>query len=168
MKCLLAPFMAALTLLAVPVEARADSRAYGALYLHSWHLGTDALNDDTPGIAFGRRWAKKAGWEIHLEGGVFYNSYEEVSPIALGGLSRTLTGIGPGELRLGASVGVARYLEQSKYLEDAYGLPNVEGFIPIVAGTLSYRWSEIDLRVTTVPPDAGVDAIFNLSIARAF
>jgi hypothetical protein len=149
--------------------AKADTETYGALYLHSWHLGTTELNDVTPGLSFGRRWARDtSSLEFHAEAGVFYNSYEEISPLALFGLSWAVAAWGPGDLRLGSSVGAARYVEQSKRLKASHGIPNANGFLPIIAGTLSYRWDETDIRITTVPPGEGVDAIFNLSIARTF
>ncbi|MGR3626431.1 MAG: hypothetical protein ACU0A0_09100 [Limimaricola sp.] len=168
MNSLFAPALAAL-LAMLPASAMADPVSYGAAYIHSWHVGTDSLNDNTPGLAFGRRWVPEAGRvEYHLEGGVFWNSYEEVSPILLGGVSWLLAEAGPGALRLGGSVGTARYEAQSRRLEEAYGIPNLAGFVPIVALTATWRMGATDIRLSTLPPDTGVDAIFNLSVARSF
>jgi len=153
--------------LALP--ASAETANYGVAYLGSWHIGADELNNVNPGLGLGRRWAaRREGIEFHLEGGVFFNSYEEVSPLLLGGASMQVAEIGPGSLRLGASLGVARYEALADYLEESYGIPNVEGFIPIGALTAYYRWGDMDVRLTTVPPGEGVDAILNLSVARSF
>lgn len=161
--------LAALFLSTIAASASAEPVTYGAAYIHSWHIGSDALNDNTPGLAIGRRWPSAVtSFERHVEGGVFWNSYEEISPILLGGVSWQVAEIGPGALRLGASAGTARYEEQSKRLEDAYGIPNFGGFIPIVAVTVTYRMGATDIRLTTVPPDTDVTAIFNLSVAREF
>lgn len=149
--------------------AVAEPVDYAVGYLHSWHIGPAELNDKTPGIGFGWRWAAaRPGIEYHLEGGVFWNSYEETSPLGLAGASMRLAEVGRGELRVGASVGIARYELLSEQLEDTYGIPNVGGFIPIGALTATYRWGATDLRLTTVPPGEGVDAILNLSVGRAF
>jgi hypothetical protein len=161
--------LAALILSTIAASASAEPVTYGAAYLHSWHIGTDELNDNTPGLAIGRRWPSKAGSrELHVEGGVFWNSYEEIALILQGGVSWQLAEIGPGALRLGASAGTARYEEQSKRLEDAYGIPNLGGFIPIVAVTATYRVGATGIRLTSVPPDTDVTAIFNLSVAHEF
>lgn len=161
--------LAAIAISLIAAPALAEPATYGAAYLHSWHIGTDKLNDNTPGLALGRRWPSTgSSFEHHVEGGVFWNSYEEISPILLGGVSWQLAEIGPGALRFGGSAGTARYEEQSKRLEDAYGIPNLGGFIPIIAVTASYRVGRTDLRITAVPPDVDVDAILNLSVAHEF
>jgi hypothetical protein len=163
----ISPICLAVALTVAP--AAAEPVDYGVAYLHSWHIGPADLNDNTPGIGFGRRWqAQRPALEYHLEGGVFWNSYEEVSPLVLAGLTMQVAEIGPGSLRAGASLGVARYADLSVELEEIYGIPNIEGFIPIAALTASYRVNAYDVRLTTVPPGADVDAIFNLSVARAF
>lgn len=161
--------LAAIALSTIAAPALAEPVTYGAAYLHSWHIGNGELNDTTPGVTLGRRWPSvETSREYHAEGGVFWNSYEEISPILLGGVSWQLAEIGPGALRLGASAGTARYEEQSKRLEDAYGIPNLGGFIPIVAVTATYRVGATDIRLTSVPPDTDVTAIFNLSVAHEF
>ena len=161
--------LAAIALSTIAAPAQAEPVSYGAAYIRSWHIGSDALNNTTPGLAIGRRWPSAVtSFEHHVEGGVFWNSYEEVSPILLGGVSWQVAEIGFGALRLGGSVGTARYEEQSKYLEEVYGIPNIGGFIPIVALTASYRVGRTDIRLTTVPPDTGVTAILNLSVVREF
>lgn len=163
------PGLAALIFMTIAAPVAAEPVTYGAAYLHSWHIGTDELNDNTPGLALGRRWTSATtNLEHHVEGGVFWNSYEEISPILLGGVSWQLAEIGPGALRFGGSAGTARYEEQSMRLKDAYGVPNLGGFIPIVAVNASYRVGRTDLRITAVPPDVDVDAILNLSVAHEF
>lgn len=162
---------AALLILAAalaPCPAAAAER-YVAAILASWHIGDDSLNDVTPGIALGWRWAA-ARWpvEYHVEGGVFYNSYEEVSPLLIAGVSGRVARLGAGELRLGASAGIARYEALSADLEDRYGIPNVDGYIPIALATAEYRLRDTSVRLTAAPPGEGVTAILNLSLARRF
>ncbi|SDF31574.1 hypothetical protein [Limimaricola pyoseonensis] len=153
----------------LPGSAAAQAVDYGAVYLRSWHLGTDTLNDATPGLAFGRRWAAgESGRELHLEGGVFLNSYDEISPLLLGGVSWPFAEAGPGTLRIGASLGAARYESRARQLRADYAIPDLGGFLPLAALSASYRIGRTDLRLTTVPPGEGVTAVFNFSLSRAF
>lgn len=156
----------ALTLLAAP--AAAGERYLGA-FAATWHVGTDALNGFNPGVTYGRRWdAWAPGVEWHLEGGVFFNSYEEVSPIVMGGLSTAVATLPRGTLRAGLSVGTAYYEELSAVLEDDFGVPSVGGFIPLVAASLAWRTETLEYRLTTLPPGGEVDAVVNLSFAIPF
>jgi hypothetical protein len=158
--------LAALTAAALP--AAADERYLG-VYLGTWHVGTDDLNGVNPGLTYGRRWdAFAPGVEWHLEGGVFYNSYEEVSPIVLGGLSTEIAQLRYGTLRAGLSVGTAYYGELSSTLEDDFGVPNLGGFIPLVAASLAYRREAFEVRLNALPPGGVADAVLNLSLAVPF
>ncbi len=157
-----------LMLLTGPLAAQ---ERFGALILGSQHFGDGgALNDFNPGLALGWRWSGIRGLEQSVEGGVFYNSYEEVSPFVLYGLSAEVARPTPDwSLRAGAFAGIALYEDLSEILEDDYGLPNVEGFIPIAGVTGIARWRDTtDVRLTLVPPGADVDLIVNLSLARRF
>ena len=144
--------------------------AYVAFLAGSWHVGNDDLNNVTPGITFGRRGAMPQGPDIewHVEGGVFFNSYREVAPILLAGLSRDVGAFGPGRLRLGASVGTAYYRALSRDLKADYGIPNLGGFIPVVAATAALRLDTTDIRLSVVPPGEDTIAIFNLSLSQRF
>lgn len=155
---------------AVAQEVAQEPASYVAFLAGSWHVGNDDLNNVTPGITFGRRGPLPQGpaTEWHVEGGVFFNSYREVSPILLTGLSRDMGGLGPGRLRLGASVGTAYYRALSRDLKTDYGIPNLGGFIPVVAVTAAWRLDDTDIRISTVPPGEDTLAIFNLSVARRF
>lgn len=147
-----------------------DSAAYVAFLAGSWHVGNDDLNNVTPGITLGRRGPAQArpDFEWHVEGGVFFNSYREVSPLLLSGVSRDVGALGPGRLRLGASVGTAYYRKLSRDLQADYGIPNLGGFIPIVAATAALRIDQMDVRLSVVPPGENTDAIFNLSLSQPF
>lgn len=159
---------AILAALALPATASAD-QYYAGVFIGSEHVGNDNLNDVNPGLSFGHRWSKSGSpVEYHVEGGVFYNSYEEVSPILMAGVSTRLIEAGRGEFRVGASIGAAYYEELSQQLEDNYGIPNAGGFIPIVALTAAYRIDNTDIRLTTVPPDTDTKAVVNLSVAFGF
>ncbi|PWR02618.1 hypothetical protein DKT77_10550 [Meridianimarinicoccus roseus] len=155
-----------------PAAAQPADR-YVAFMAGSWHVGNADLNNVTPGITFGRR-APLAGvaalpdTEWHVEGGVFLNSYLEVAPLLLGGVSAEVAAGRIGRLRLGASVGTAYYRELSRSLKSDYGIPNANGFIPIVAATAALRKGHSDLRLSVVPPGEDTVAIFNLSLARRF
>ncbi len=142
---------------------------YIGLFIASQHFGNDELNNLTPGLTLGRRWQKNdSGLELFVEGGIFYNSYDEVSPLVVAGISTRLFAIAGGELRIGASAGTAYYDELSESLEDEYGIPNLGGFIPIVSLTTSWRKENIEYRLTLVPPDTDTTAIVNASITFAF
>ncbi|WP_299814187.1 hypothetical protein [uncultured Jannaschia sp.] len=159
----------ALALLALPVPASAGERYLGII-LGSEHFGSDAYNDINPGLTLGSRWPLERGLtEAHAEAGVFYNSYEEVSPIAVVGLSRQVARLGPGAVRIGGSVGLAYYKELSEILEDRHGIPNVGGFIPMgfVSGT--YRTDRVEVRLNVLPyMSDDVDSVLNLSLAIPF
>lgn len=149
---------------------------YVAVLAGTWHIGNDELNNATPGITLGQRgpldWPEVGldwpGLEWHLEGGAFYNSYYEISPILLGGLSADLGTLGKGQIRVGASVGTAYYRELSVTLKERYDLPNIGGFIPMAALTGAYRLGGTDIRLTMVPPGRDSIAIINLSLAQRF
>jgi hypothetical protein len=160
--------IAAMAWITAAIPSSADEM-YIATFIGSQHLGDDTLNNINPGVTFGKRWASRSPkLEYHLEAGVFYNSYEEISPIGLAGISYEVLEIGPGAVRLGLSAGTAYYGELSRDLKEAYGLPNVKGFIPIAAATASYRVGNTEIRITSVPPGGDVAAIFNLSVSQAF
>ncbi|WP_316016000.1 hypothetical protein [Roseobacter sp. HKCCA0434] len=153
--------------LASPLMAQ---ERYLTLFVGSEHFGDDTLNNFNPGLGIGWRSDGPWGLEQAYEFGVFYNSYEEVAPIGIYSLSAEVAR--PSEdisLRAGGFVGAAYYDALSEVLEDQYGLPNIGGVIPIlgVSGALRYR-DTTDMRLTLVPPGAGVDAIVNLSLARRF
>lgn len=162
-------FAVALAFAAAPAAA-GDPAGYVAFLAGSWHVGNDALNNVTPGITFGRRGPVPRGRETewHVEGGVFFNSYREVAPILLGGLSRDAGALGRGRLRLGASLGTAYYRKLSRDLKADYDIPNLGGVIPVVAVTAAWRLDATDIRLSAVPPGRDTLAIFNLSVARRF
>jgi hypothetical protein len=162
--------MSALTAAAGPLTPTGDTEDYVAFVLQSAHLGNDnSLNDNTPGLTYGRRYKLHAdGVEGFVEGGVFYNSYEEVAPILIGGYSTRAAQIGKGEMRVGGFAGIGYYKKLGQKLNEKHGLPYFEGFIPIVGLTASYRQGAHELRLTTVPAGGELDAIFNLSYAFAF
>ncbi|WP_027234169.1 hypothetical protein [Leisingera caerulea] len=142
---------------------------YLGVIIGSEHFGNDSLNDFNPGLTLGKRWdARWDSGEYHVEGGVFYNSYEEASPLLLAGVSTRLVRAGRGEIRVGASAGIAYYDELSGSLKDRYGLPSVGGFIPVAVLGASYRISPVEIRLTTLPPDTDTEAVLNLSIAFDF
>ncbi len=153
-----------------PAFAQAqDSQRYAALILGSVHFGVD-LNDFNPGLLIGHRWQRgEGGFEYHLEGGVFYNSYEEVAPILMGGVSYQLAELGSFNLRGGVSAGTGYYGALAPTLERDYGIPNVEGFIPLVAASLALRDTRrpVEYRLTALPGDAGT-GVLNLSVAFDF
>lgn len=150
--------------------AAQEPASYVAFLAGSWHVGNDDLNNVTPGITFGQRGPLPQAPDIewHVEGGVFFNSYREVSPILLAGVSRDVGAVGPGRLRLGASAGTAYYRALSRDLKDDYGIPNLGGFIPVVAATAALRVDTMDIRVSVVPPGENTIAIFNLSLSQPF
>lgn len=159
--------MLCLALAAAP--AAAEPETYMGVVLGSRHFGGTGFNDVNPGLTWGRRWPVGAGrWERHVEAGVFYNSYREVSPIAVAGLSTRVARVGPGEVRVGLSVGTAYYEDLSRQLERDYGVPNVAGFIPIGLATVTYRLDRAEWRLSLLPVQDDVDAVVNLSVAVPF
>lgn len=142
---------------------------YLGIILSSYHFGTNELNNFTPGITLGKRFQKPSSrWEYQIEGGVFYNSYEEISPILLGGISTHMFDFAEGEFRIGAGVGTAYYERISGTLKDKLGLPNLGGFIPIVSLTASYRRDQTEYRLTTIPPGDASSFILNASVTFTF
>lgn len=160
----------ALAFAALPAQAQ-DAHRYGAVVLGSVHFGVD-LNDVNPGLLIGSRWAQgDTGLEYHLEGGVFYNSYEEVAPIVMAGVSHRLAQTGRFDLRGGASFGTAYYGTLAPALEANYGIPNVEGFIPLVAASLSLRDTRapVEYRFTALPGETATGiGVINLSVGFEF
>ncbi len=160
----------AMALSAVGPAYAQDAQRYLSVVLGSAHFGAD-LNGVNPGLLVGTRWpAESGGLEYHLEGGVFYNSYEEVSPILMVGASHHLATLGRVDLRGGLSVGTGYYAELAPILERDYGIPNIQGFIPLAAATLSLRDTRnetVEYRLTALPGDAGI-GVLNLSIAFDF
>lgn len=150
-----------------------DPQNYFALVLRSGHFGAktqeaEDLNDNTPGITVGRRYPTATpGVEKFVEGGIFYNSYKEVSPVLFGGYSTSLFNIAKTEVRIGVFAGVGYYRQLGKDLHANYGLPYLKGFIPIAGLTASFRMDDHELRLTTVPAD-NLDTILNLSYAVQF
>ncbi|MEX3014419.1 hypothetical protein [Gymnodinialimonas hymeniacidonis] len=149
-----------------PVKAQ---DRYLAVILGSAHIGVD-LNDFNPGLLLGHRWqAPRDGVEYHLEAGIFYNSYEEVAPLVMGGVSFRLAELGSFDLRGGVSAGTGYYGTLAPILERDYGIPNIEGFIPLVAASIALRDTQrpVEYRLTALPGDAGVGVV-NLSVAFDF
>lgn len=161
--------LAASLVLSAPATAQ-DSQRYATLILGSVHFGID-LNDFNPGLLLGHRWSREgSAVEYHLEGGVFYNSYEEVSPIIMAGVSYPVATLGRVDLRGGVSVGTAYYGELAPTLDALYDIPSAGGFIPLVAANLALRdtrHENVEYRFTALPGDGGV-GVLNLSIAFDF
>ena len=146
--CVPPALIVAAVAVAVMAGPTVAAERYLGVVLGSWHVGTGALNNVNPGVTFGRRWPSgPPGVEWHLESGVFYNSYEEVSPIVLGGVSTAVAEVPGGALRAGLSLGTGYYEELSGALEDEFGIPNIGGFIPLAAASLAYR-----ARACRIPP----------------
>lgn len=148
---------------------RAEEDRYIGVFVGSQHIGSDEYNDFNPGLTYGRRWGVgTGGTEVHVEGGVFYNSYREVSPIVVAGVSTRVARIGPGDLRLGASLGMAYYKELSEVLEAKYDFPSVGGFLPVAAVTGAYRVRNVEYRLSVLPYGDDVDGVVNFSFAVSF
>lgn len=163
------PTFLSLFLILFGLAAQAESKRYVALVIGTEHFGTDDFNDNTPGLTYGKRWdGKRAGTEWFIEGGVFYNSYEEVSPIALYGTSTSLVQLGSFDIRAGVAVGTGYYGELSERLKARYNIPNIGGFIPLVAANVSVHNGPHAVRFTTLPVDEDVDFLLNLSYAYSF
>lgn len=142
---------------------------YLGIILGSVHIGHVHLNNFNPGLTYGRIWpGPRPRLDWFAEGGVFYNSYKEVSPIAMFGVRYDIGRLGPAEIHLGAAGGIGYYRKLSASLEQDYGIPNVAGFIPMAALSLSAQVGRTEYRLTTVPAGRDVKAIFNLSVAVHF
>ena len=157
-----------------PLSFTGVQKKYFGLVIRSFHINPNnqeaaSLNDDTPGVTIGRRYeTKKRSGEAFLEGGVFYNSYEEVSPVFLAGYTfSALNFPNGGQFRIGGFTGIGYYKELGKTLREDYGVPYYKGYIPLIGATISYRYKRNELRLTTVPGD-NLDVILNLSFARSF
>lgn len=144
-----------------------EKERYLALVFGSTHFGEE-LNDFNPGILIGYRWTSNShGLEYHLEGGIFRNSYKESSPIFMWGVSHSLFEIESVEFRGGLSVGTAYYGELAPHLEREFGIPNIDGFIPLAAVTFSVRARNLEYRFSVLPGDDVFGAL-NLSAATRF
>lgn len=172
----------ALSALALPSSAAAgplsrwsEGRNYVGLILESAHIAprtaaAEGLNNHTLGLTFGHRWpvGRRPGRELSLEGGVFYNSYRETGPLLIFGYSDRVADLGKaGALRLGAFTGFAYYRRPSGWLKAKYGIPNVDGMVPLVGLSAVWRMRRSELRLTAVPPGE-LTAILNLSWTVAF
>lgn len=158
----------ALVVTVAATAAEADDRYIG-VFLGSHHFGSDAYNDVNPGLTYGRRTPFGQGSsEWHIEGGVFYNSYREVSPILMTGVSTGIAQIGAAELRLGASIGAAYYRELADTLEAKHGTPNIAGFLPVGVLTAAIRTEQVEYRLNVLPYGDDVDGVVNLSLAFGF
>lgn len=165
-KTLLVSLLICLAALSGPAVAQ---DRYIAAILGTRHVGNDSLNDRNIGLTFGKRWpSTRPDITYFREAGIFHNSYHEISPILVYGVSKSIGKIGRVEFHVGASAGTAYYKELSVELKDRYGVPNLGGFIPIVALSASARIGASEIRLTTVPPDIDTKAVLNLSIAHSF
>ncbi|MBB5514019.1 hypothetical protein FHS89_000017 [Rubricella aquisinus] len=159
-----------LLLLALPVWAE-ERTYYGALFVGSLHLGTDQdLNGENPGFGIGfREPSPWDGWEQSFEAGIFYNSYEEDAPYGIYALTRDLMAWEAWSLRGGAMVGAARYSALAPGLERDYGIPNLNGVIPIAGLVGVFRHEGgTDIRLKAVPPGGDVKMILALSLSHPF
>ncbi len=153
--------------LTVGQASAGDREGYLTVVLGSVHFDAE-LNDFNPGILVGTRWILDSlGREYHLEGGIFYNSYEEASPIIMWGLSQTLFETGSLEVRGGISFGTGFYGKLAPHLKLEYSIPNMGGFIPLAAATLSVRVDNVEYRFSVLPGDDAFGAL-NLSVATRF
>jgi hypothetical protein len=159
--------------LAGPLTPTGETQSYVGIVLHSKHvnpqtLEAESLNDNTPGLTFGRRFQLEMdGTEAFLEAGVFYNSYKEVSPVFLTGYTLRAIDFGGSELRIGAFTGIGYYKELGQVLNKNYGMPFYKGFIPLAGASVIYRIDDHELRMTTVPAE-DLDLILNFSYTYAF
>lgn len=159
--------MAFLILLATSATAETGQRYIGALF-GTQHVGNENLNNKTPGVTLGKRYPRSDGRETFLEAGVFYNSYKEISPVLIAGMTWHIATIGKAEIRGGGGIGTAYYGELSKSLKADHGIPNIGGFIPIAALTAVVRFDDAEFRMTTVPPDSDTDFILNFGLTFPF
>ncbi|MBI1218848.1 MAG: hypothetical protein GC186_09900 [Rhodobacteraceae bacterium] len=162
-----------LAALAGPGLARADGIVgpdrYVGVILGSDHIGSAHLNNVNPGLTYGRIWpTARPGVNYFVEGGVFYNSYREISPLLVAGVAVDVGSIGPVRFRVGVEAGTAYYKTLAGELKRDYGIPNLGGFIPIVGLSLSAQVRQTEFRLTTVPAGRNVKAIINLSVAQHF
>ncbi|WGH77668.1 hypothetical protein [Jannaschia ovalis] len=158
-----------MTLAVLAAAPASAGQRYLGVFVGSQHIGSDAYNDFNPGLTYGYRWPVGTGsTEWHVEGGVFFNSYEEVSPIAVVGLSTGVAELGGGEIRLGASVGIARYAELSEIVERKYDIPTFGDYLPVAALTGSYRRNGVAYRLSVLPYGEDVEAVVNFSLAFDF
>lgn len=154
-------------LLLFPSLAAAQDRYIGVI-MGTVHFGNDNLNNFNPGLTFGTRWETRPGLEFHIEGGAFYNSYEEFSPLIMAGVSTDLFSLGNVDIRAGLSGGLGYYPTLAPQLKEDYGIPNINGVIPLAAASLIARIGDTDIRFSLVPPDRETKAVINLSIAQKF
>lgn len=163
-------FSALLLFLTLCTPARAQEQ-YVNFFLRSYHAGSQALNNNTPGISYGQRtrFGSHDG-EWFWEFGVFRNSYSETSPIALIGASWPVMRWRDDQiqLRAGAALGTAYYGQLSTALKSKYDIPNIDGFIPIAVASIALRTGRHELRLSTVPAADDCDYILNLSYTFAF
>lgn len=158
-----------------PLSRWSEGRTYLGLILESDHVaprsyGASRLNNHTHGLTLGRRWpvGRQPGQELSLEGGVFYNSYRETGPLFILGYSLRAADLGrAGQIRLGAFTGAGYYPSLSKSLKANYGIPNLDGMIPLIGLMASWRVGRSEVRVTAVPPQ-DLTAIVNLSWTVGF
>jgi hypothetical protein len=149
--------------------ARADVDRYVGFIYGSAHIGSNTLNGVNPGLTYGLRWpTANPRYDWFAEGGVFFNSYRETSPLALFGVSTVVGRVAGVTWRAGAAVGTAYYKRLSVGLKANYGIPNLGGFIPMAALSLSGQVGRTEVRLTTVPAAGDVKAIVNLSVAWHF
>lgn len=159
--------------MANPFTPTGNAQRYVGFVLHSSHvnpqtLQAERLNDNTSGLTFGRRFQLEMdGAEAFLEAGVFYNSYEEVSPVFLAGYTLRAIDFGGSELRIGAFTGIGYYKELGQILHENHGIPFYKGFIPLVGASVIYRIDDHELRMTTVPAE-DLDLILNFSYTYSF
>jgi hypothetical protein len=146
----------------------AEEGSYWGMIVGSAHGGGD-LNNFNPGLTYGRKWGlTNPAYEGFIEGGVFYNSYEEISPIMTAGITRRLGEISSHEVRGGIAVGFARYAKLAPSLERDYGIPNIGGFVPIALGSVILRGDGRDYRVSVLPADRDIKYVINFSVTFDF
>lgn len=110
--------------------AHAQKRNLGVV-ISSVHIGNEALNNFNPGLGNGMRRGCRTGMERHLEGDVFHNCCDEVSPFAIVGTHRHLFIPGPAKIRGEVSTGLGYDRTLAVELKDDYGIPNIGGDLPL-------------------------------------
>lgn len=162
MRHLLLPLLVAL---AGPAGA---AERYVGVFAGSEHIGSDAFNDFNPGLTLGwRRPVGQGRFQHFVEGGVIYNSYDEVSPLLFTGLSAPVATLGGGELHLGVAAGLAYYRELSDQFDED-GIPTLGPFIPLVTANAAWRFERVEYRLTALPPGGDVDGVLTFSVAFPF